>query len=139
MERADREIAASLRRTYDLTVDRVRCPDKVEVEVGATFACSARIGGQQLAVTVTQRTEAGDLRVTPDSAVLVMADVRADLKDTISRQLGKENLRAGCGSATLKIVPPGGSFECKVSDGAGERIVTVLVRDSLGNLTYTLD
>ena len=138
MLRASRRIGESLHTTFALPIGRVQCPAKVEVQVGARFPCTTTISGLPLTVTVTQRSAEGDLRVVPDSSVLIMADVRADLRKTLAAQFEKQGLRAGCGSAKVKVVPPGGSFECKVTDGRSSRNVTVRVRDARGNRTYAL-
>ena len=134
MGRASRRIGESLHQRFRLPIGAVECPKKV----GAEFTCSTSVSGLPLTVTVTQRSASGDLRVVPDSAVLVMADVRADLRKTLAAQFDKQGLRAGCGSAKIRVVPPGGSFECKVTDGKSSRNVTVRVRDSSGNRTYAL-
>ena len=138
MGRAERRIATSLNQAYGLPVAQVRCPDEVDVRSGATFACTVRISNRPLTVRVTQRNGDGDLRVEATSAVLVMAKVREELKETLGKQLKKTNLKAGCGSASLRIVAPGGTFECKVSDGTTSRAVTVRVRDGSGSLSFTL-
>jgi len=138
MARATRQIGTSLQSTYRLPVTDLRCPGKVDARKGGTFPCTLAIAGHPLTVTITQRTSDGDLRVTPTSAVLVMAKVRPDMVKTLAAQLHRTKLRADCGGQKVRVVAPRGSFECMLADGTARRRVTVRVTDAGGTLTYTL-
>jgi len=138
MTRAVRQIGTSLQKTYHLPVTDLRCPTKVDARKGATFPCTLAIAGHPLTVTITQRTGQGDLRVTPTSAVLVMAEVRPDMVKTLAAQLHRTKLRADCGGQKVRVVAPRGSFECVLADGIARHKVTVRVTDATGTLTYTL-
>lgn len=139
VSRANRQIEKALASTYQLPVERVRCPPKVTVETGAKFRCTARLDGMPITVEVTQRNSDGDLRVQTTSAVLVMSEVRADLEKTLADEVGRKDVKADCGPEVIRIVAPGGNFECKVTDGPSRRQVTVRVRDANGSITYTID
>ena len=138
MERATRQIRTSLVRTYGRSITKLDCPSKVEARRGDSFRCSLQVDGHPLSIVVTQATDDGDLRVRATAAVLDMAKVRADLKRTLAKQLGRKGLSAGCGAAKLRIVPPGGSFDCRVRDAKGSKLVTVKVRDVNGTVTYEI-
>jgi len=138
MAKARLEITRSLTSTFDLPVTDTRCPDKAEVKAGASFRCQVRIADQPLTVRVVQRDDEGNLRVVPTAAVLVLAKVRTDLMATLAAQLKKKGVRVDCGTARVKVAPPGSTFTCKVSDGRTRKTVTVRVRDAAGSLTYTL-
>ncbi len=138
MVRARTAITASLNKEYDLAVTGLRCPEDVEARAGRSFRCRLSIGGRPLVVRVVQRGDEGDLRVEPAAAVLRMDRVRKDLAATVAEQLGKGRLRVDCGPDQVKVVDPGGDFDCKVSDGASTKTVTVRVRDVSGSLTYTV-
>ncbi len=138
MARARKAIASSLRDEYELAVTHLRCPDDVEVREGGSFRCRLDIGGQPLRVRVVQLDTDGDLRVEPAAAVLRMDRVRADLSTTLADQLAKDGVKVDCGAAKVKVVAPGGEFDCRVTDRASAKTVTVRVRDASGSLTYTI-
>jgi hypothetical protein len=138
MGSARSEIARSLERTYDLDVDDVRCPDSVPAEDGQRFTCTVTIGGQPLTVAVRELGADGRLRVAPTAAVLLTAQVQADLLEELADRLDDPRAKANCGRAPVRVVLPGRSFECRVADGGSIRVVIVNVRDVNGSLTFQL-
>ncbi len=139
MERVASEVRSSLASTFDLPVTAPRCPDQVDVEKGASFRCRIRIADIPLTVEVTQRDTEGNLRIQPTAAVLDMEAVRDELTVAITDQLESGKVEVDCGDDDVKVVPPGGTFDCTATDGSVERGVTARVRDRGGSLTYTID
>lgn len=139
MDRVASKVRSSLASTYELSVTAPRCPDQVEVEKGRAFTCRVRIADIPLTVEVTQRDTDGNLRIQPTAAVLDMEAVRSELTVAITAQLEAGKVDVDCGADEVKVVPPGGTFECSASDGVVERGVTARVRDRSGSLTYSID
>ncbi len=132
---AELRIQRALASTYQLAVDRVRCPAVIDLRKGGTFRCSARVAGQSLRVQATQRTDRGDLSVAPLDAVIRPDQVGQDLNRRLDAQFGRP-FTVDCGDPSPRVLRPGATFSCTAADATSRRTITVKVVDAAGSVTY---
>ncbi len=138
VDQAEARIATSLAETFDVEVTGVACPEDVQVEAGATFACTAQIDGESLDVDVRQTDDEGALLVEPTRAVLVTARVEDDIAAVLADRFDRDDVEVSCPGGPQRLEAPDATFTCDAVDGDETKDVEVRVRDAQGALTYTL-
>ncbi len=136
--RSEDRIGERLAETYGVEVGAVTCPDDVEVEEGATFTCTARVGDGRVEVDVRQTDGEGTLEVTSRSAVLSTARVEEDIATTLADRFERDDVEVTCEGPAVRIEEPDATFPCEAVDGDETKEVEVRVRDARGALAYTL-
>lgn len=136
--RSEERIGESLAETYDVEVGRVSCPDEVEVEEGARFACTATVGDQEVDVDVRQADDDGTLEVASRQAILSTPRVEADIAETLADRFARDDVVVTCEGPEVRIEEPDATFTCEAVDGEETKPVDVRVRDARGALAYTL-
>jgi hypothetical protein len=136
--RSEDRIGERLAETYDVEVGAVTCPDDVEVEEGATFTCTARVGGERVEVDVRQTDDEGTLEVASRSAILSTPRVEDDIAATLADRFARDDVEVTCAGPAVRIEEPDATFTCEAVDGDETKEVEVRVRDARGALAYTL-
>lgn len=136
--RAEASIAERLAETFDVEVDGVSCPERVEVAAGRAFTCRATVAGSPLTVVVEQADGTGRLAVEPRAAVLVRDRVEGDIATVLADRFAREGATVRCPGPEVRVEEPAATFTCEATDGDEERTVEVRVRDARGALAYTL-
>lgn len=136
--RSEDRIAERLAEAYDVEVGSVGCPDEIEVEEGATFLCTARIGEDRVEVDVEQTDGEGTLEVTSRAAILSTPRVEEDIATTLADRFERDDVTVTCDGPEVRIEEPEATFTCEAVDGDETKQVEVRVRDARGALAYTL-
>lgn len=136
--RSEERIGERLAETYDVEVGRVTCPDEVEVEDGASFACTAVVGEEEVDVDVRQSDDDGTLEVASRQAILSTRRVEADIATTLADRFERDDVEVTCEGPDVRIEEPDATFTCEAVDGEEATPVEVRVRDARGALAYTL-
>jgi hypothetical protein len=136
--RSEDRIGTRLAETYDVEVGTVTCPQEVEVEEGATFVCTARIGEEEVEVDVEQTDDDGTLEVTSRVAILSTPRIEADIAATLADRFERDDVEVTCEGPDVRIEEPDATFTCEAIDGDEAKEVEVRVRDERGALAYTL-
>lgn len=136
--RSEDRIAERLAEAYDVEVRSVSCPDDVEVEEGATFPCTARIGDGRVEVDVRQTDGEGTLEVASRAAILSTPRVEEDIATTLADRFARDDVTVTCEGPEVRIEEPDATFTCEAVDGDETKVVEVRVRDARGALAYTL-
>ncbi len=135
LDRAERSITENLQTEYvGFDVDRVTCPDDVEVEAGAEFTCTTRIEGQQLDIVVTQEDDEGNVTFQKAQAAIPAAKAEEFIV-TEFRQQGTA-VTVDCGDNDVIVVDPGSTIECAVTTDDGNMTTAIVtVNDVAGNVS----
>lgn len=136
--RSEERIGDRLSEAYGVDVGSVACPDDVEVEEGATFRCTARVGEGSVEVDVHQTDDEGTLEVESLAAILSTARVEEDIAITLADRFARDDVEVACDGPAVRIEEPDATFTCEAVDGDETKEVEVRVRDARGALAYTL-
>jgi hypothetical protein len=135
----DAQIAAQLRSRYPVSQVEVTCPSGVKEETGRKFSCSATLDGQKLILDGTVTSTGGKYSIQPAEAVVVSSQAGSSLQAEIAAQL-HEPVSVTCSPPAVRVVPPGGQFDCTATLGAtASRQVTVTVLDAAGHTRFSLN
>jgi hypothetical protein len=129
-------IATQKRASPDFDVRDASCPARVVVTEGATFECTVVVEGVVAPYTITfkdvnggDKTGGYDLR--PAKAILSVPKI----VDFVKSSATDPTARVDCGPQRVKVLDPGATFDCKLTDGAGDHTVTLRVDDVTGKVT----
>jgi hypothetical protein len=136
--RSEDRIGERLAEAYGVEVGAVRCPDDVEVDPGATFRCTARVGDERVEVDVRQTDGEGTLEVEARAAILSTPRVEEDIATTLADRFERDDVEVTCEGPEVRIETPEATFTCEAVDGDETKTVEVRVRDTRGALAYTL-
>lgn len=136
--RSETRIGARLAETYDIDVGTVTCPDDIEVEEGASFTCTATIGGEEVDIDVRQTDSEGTLEVASRVAILSTPRIEADIAETLADRFERDDVEVTCEGPEVRTEEPDATFTCEAVDGDETKEVEVRVRDARGALAYTL-
>jgi hypothetical protein len=125
----ERAIKDAVERNYDVEVSEVDCPERVEVEAGATFDCIVMVPEDRLAARVTQTDEDGRVEFELVQQLLT--------RESVAKAIAQEYQARSvdCGERDFWVSRPGESFRCTAKDETGaEGTIEVTVRDTEGNI-----
>lgn len=123
--------------TPDLDVADATCPDKADMKVGSTIACSVTVEGVVAPYTVTFTSvgdDKADFHIAPAKAIMSVDKVVTFLQQQASDQ-GLGDVDVDCGDAAIIVQDPGTTFSCTLSQGSKSQDVTLLVKDLDGTVT----
>lgn len=140
MEKAESALRSEVARFYGVEVEAVDCPEKVAMEEGTTFTCTATVAGQELPVTARQDDDDGNVTFEATAAVIDVAAKTAELQAAITEDNPGAHLRLYCGEETVLVVEPGGTFDCLLEGpDLPARAVVVTVQDVDGATSFTTE
>ena len=115
----------------------VSCPQSVSASAGATFDCTATVGGQTVTYVVTQTDGDGNVTYTRQEALMDLDTLERTVRTQLQEQV-QGNWAVECGDKRSRLLAeePGATFVCKASDGSELVPVTVTVKDVEGNITW---
>ncbi len=129
-------VATQKRASPDFDVRDPSCPARVVVSEGATFECTVVVEGVIAPYTITlkqvnneKKTGGYDLR--PSKAILSVPKV----VDFVKSSATDPTARVDCGPQRVKVLDAGATFECHLTDKAGDHVVTLSVDDVAGKVT----
>ena len=129
-------IATQKRASPDFDVRDPSCPARVVVSEGSTFQCTVVVEGVIAPYTITfkevngaKKTGGYDLR--PAKAILSVPKI----VDFVKSSATDPGARVDCGPQRVKVLDPGATFDCKLTDAAGDHTVTLRVDDVAGKVT----
>lgn len=131
------KISAQLAESYGVTPPRVHCPAAVPSTVGSRFSCTTRLDGQPLTVSGKVAGPRGAVAVKPATAVVVLAEARAQISRDLARASGMK-VSLACPGPALLVAPPGRTFGCTAEVGGVPRQVLVTVTSTSGTLQLRL-
>jgi len=136
----EKRLRGELIKKSGITVQTVSCPAQVDVTTKAPFSCQATVEGKTFTIAVNPKsnakTDKNELRWNTQG-VLVLPKLEQTIRQGIQQQF-RLDVKTNCGG-TVRIVQPGETFQCKVTDSRGQtRPVTVQVDDAQGNVTWRL-
>jgi Domain of unknown function (DUF4333) len=129
-------IATQKRASPDFDVRDASCPARVVVSEGATFECTVVVEGVIAPYTITLkdvngRKKTGGYDLRPSKAILSVPKI----VDFVKSSATDPNARVDCGPDRVKVLDPGATFDCKLTDAAGDHTVTLRVDDVSGKVT----
>ena len=135
MENAKKFVSTTLEADVGKAPTTVSCPEKVKIEKGAKFACTADYGnGAMATVEITQNDDQGNVTMSKISGILVAK--RAE--EAIAKMIGEQanvHVTAECGER-VHPAKAGATIMCTAKDANGQTAqVEVLVKDTDGNVS----
>jgi hypothetical protein len=131
------KISTQLADSYTITPPPVHCPAAVPATVGSNFSCTTRLDGQPLTVSGEVAGPRGAVAVKPATAVVVLADARAQISRDLARASGMK-VAVACPGPALLVAPPGRTFGCGAEVGGVQREVVVTITSTTGTLQVRL-
>jgi hypothetical protein len=137
----EKTITAELERVYaPVRVGPTTCPSAPALEKGATFRCATRVAGQSVDVRVTLRDTKGAITYSTSRAVIVVAQVEADLRarlhDAYDEPGDVMEISVRCAGPAVRVLDVGATFRCSVEAGGTSMTQEVTVADRGGAVTY---
>ncbi len=121
-QKLEDEITKELNNSYssiDQKVSSVECPEQSSSpKAGATFDCTAEVGGQTVRVGVTVKDDDYNVSYETKDTLYELPTVASTLSDEVSKQVGFD-VTVDCGEG-LKAVEVGKTFDCTAADPQGE-------------------
>jgi hypothetical protein len=117
----------------------VSCPADVEVESGATFACSASLEDQPITFTVTQTDDDGNVRIDSDNTFVDVAVVEASLSEQLGEAAGVEVLSTcDVDGRSVLVDGIGTPISCTVANAedASDSVEVTATVDEAGAVSY---
>jgi hypothetical protein len=129
-------IATQKRASPDFDVRDASCPARVVVTEGATFQCTVVVEGVVAPYTITLKDVNGDRKtggydLRPAKAILSVPKI----VDFVKSSATDPNARVDCGPQRVKVLDPGSTFDCRLTDATGDHTVTLRVDDVTGKVT----
>jgi hypothetical protein len=136
---AERQLAQLTEEQVGLAADDVQCPDDVPLAAGTTTTCTATLDGQPISFTVEQTDDEGNVQITGDNSIVVVADVEASLAEQVGAEAGVEAI-ATCDAEGRSVLVDGAGtpIPCTVSNAAdaSDSIDVVATVDDAGSVSY---
>ncbi len=136
---AERQLAQLTEEQVGLAADDVQCPDDVPLAAGTTTTCTATLDGQPISFTVEQTDDEGNVQITGDDSIVVVADVEASLAEQVGAEAGVEAI-ATCDAEGRSVLVDGAGtpIPCTVSNAAdaSDSIDVVATVDDAGSVSY---
>jgi uncharacterized protein DUF4333 len=135
MDNARKFVVQAMTGEVGAAPDEVVCPDKVKIEQGGTFDCTARYGKATATLTMRQNDEAGNVTVVSISGILIMKKAEAAIAEQFGKA-GSAHVTVDCGDRVRPAVA-GDKLTCKATDENGATAtVEVTVKDKEGNIGF---
>jgi hypothetical protein len=139
MERVEAEVVRITRDQAGISPTDVRCPERVTVETGGTFSCSATLDAQAVSFSVRQDDDQGNVTIS-GSGFVVLSRVEENLIEQL-RQRADFEATADCGPQGRQIVVGGRGtrIDCTIADAsnpADTASVVGVVSDDQGTVTF---
>lgn len=116
----------------------VTCPDKVPIEKGKSFECTASFGGPKATVAMEQHDDKGGVTITSITGVLVASKLEAQIAEHFGTKLNTK-LTASCGDR-VRAATVGDKFTCDATDAnGGKGKIAVVVEDTAGKVHFALE
>lgn len=134
---AESSIRDELAKQLGAPIASVDCPADRAVKTGDVFDCTAKTeDGQDLAITVTQTDDQGNLEWDLTSEMLNMDGLEPALREWLSGQ-GVEAQSIECPKA--RVIKAGDVFDCTVTAADGTTLtIEVTQSDEQGNVTWAI-
>ena len=113
---------------------KVTCPTGVKIKQGATFDCTADVGGAPAKVRVTQKDDAGNVSFEVVEGVVVGAKVEAAIAANL-KENGITATAVSCGAAVRPSVP--GTFTC-TAQAEQPLTIEVTIKNQVGTIDWKL-
>jgi hypothetical protein len=114
---AERQIAALTEDQVGVAAADVSCPEDVEAEAGGTFSCTGTLDGQGVSFTVEQTDDEGNVQISGDDSLVVVATVEESLAQQVGGEAGVEAV-ATCDAdgRSVLVDPAGAPIPCTVTN-----------------------
>jgi hypothetical protein len=137
----EKTISTKLERAYaPVRVGPTTCPSPPPLERGATFRCATEVDGRSVDVRVTLRDTEGAITFTTTRAVIVVAQVEADLRarlhDAYDEPGDVMKISVHCAGPRVRVLDVGATFRCAVEAGGTSMAQEVTVADLGGAVTF---
>ncbi|RZT86663.1 uncharacterized protein DUF4333 [Pseudonocardia sediminis] len=133
------QIATTTEQTVGVAPTGVQCPDSVDVQVGATFTCTAGVDGQNLTYLVTQKDDAGNVGIVSQGFVSTAAAAKA-VDDEATKNAGVPVTTTCADGAKVVVGGPGTTFGCTIaaeSDPTITEEATVTITSDAGDVSIS--
>jgi hypothetical protein len=131
------KISAQLAQSYGVPAPHVHCPSAVPAVAGSRFSCTTELDDQPLTVSGEVSGPRGSVAVRPATAVVVVAEARAQIGRDLARTSGM-TVAVSCSAPALLVARPGRTFGCTAEVGGVQRQVLVTVSSVTGTLRIRL-
>lgn len=137
MEKARVAIDTGIEEQLGLKVSGVTCPETRETKANDTFDCTAAIeGGGEVAVTVSQKDDAGNIEWKANPKNLIdLAALENQVKEGLKAQIGVD-AAVTCGGDKFRVSLAGKTFECTARAGDSQAPIIVTMKDDAGNVDW---
>lgn len=112
------------------------CPSPIEIGVGVTARCTARIDGVPVSIEVEQTDDEGGVTATLAETLFDVVETSEKLADRLEAELGVPT-SVDCGEPPLRVLEVEMTLTCIAADADRSREVVLTVTDEQGN--YTLE
>lgn len=137
MDNAKKFVGSSLAREAGQEPTEVTCPDKVKMEKGKSFDCTAKFGGTTATVTMHQDDDQGNVTVIKITGILISKKAEEVIAKEVSSQV-KAQVTVDCGDR-VRTAKAGETFSCTATDPNGSKAqIDVIVKDDTGNVSWKL-
>lgn len=137
---ATRNLEARLQTTVSQTINAplqsIDCPPRPTLQAGDRFDCQATLDNQSFVVSITITDAIGQFD-WQTRGLVQLPKLEQFIQQQI-REKGGGEVTASCGG-TIRIVKPGDSFDCQVTNAQGQnRTTRVTVKDEQGTVEVAL-
>jgi hypothetical protein len=136
---AERQIAALTEDQVGVATTDVSCPEDVEAEAGGTFSCTGTLDGQAVSFTIEQTDDQGNVQISGDNTLVVVATVERSLAQQVGGEAGVEAV-ATCDAdgRSVLVDPAGTAIACTVTNATDstDSIDVLATVDEAGNVGY---
>jgi hypothetical protein len=136
---AEREVARVTEEAAGVAPTDVSCPQDIEAQSGATFACSASLEDQPITFTVTQIDDDGNVQITSDNSFVDVATVEASLNEQWSEVAGVPVVSSCDADGHSVLVDGVGTpISCTVANAAdaSDSVEVTATVDESGTVSY---
>jgi hypothetical protein len=143
--KVEQEITSELKAAVGTTDVAVTCPDDVEVKAGATTECTATVGDQTAAYTVTITDDQGNFTAKRVEAIIDLDRAQSTIADQLESKIGgKWSLSCDpAGADRIYVVAVDETFTCTAEGTNAEGRaqtgdIVVTVDDTEGNVSWEI-
>ncbi|MGY1705367.1 DUF4333 domain-containing protein [Geodermatophilus sp. SYSU D00697] len=113
----ERQIAALTEEQVGVAAADVSCPEDVDAEAGGTFSCTGTLDGQEVSFTVEQIDDEGNVQISGDDTLVVVAAVEESVAQQVGAEAGVDAV-ATCdaGGRSVLVDPAGTPIPCTVTN-----------------------
>jgi hypothetical protein len=130
------QLQSTVSQTINAPLQAIDCPPRSALQGGERFDCQATTNNQSFVVSVAITDASGQFE-WQTKGLVQLPKLEQFIQQQV-REKGGGEVKAACGG-TVRIVKPGDSFDCQVTNAQGQsRTTRVTVKDDQGTVDVSL-